>query len=810
MTPLVRKEIRLLLPAWIAALAVMTMPVWPWQDFEFVSPGFFGAAILALALAPFGQEMSYGTFGLLLVQPEERRRIWNIKTGLLAVALVSAWTLFALCLWSSRGLAGHADWAAWLTMSALMTLLAFSGGLWSTLLLRDIVASFVCAFSVPTIICAVILATVGHWVDPHYESNRFLTILCCVLAGYVAAGFWWARRLFLGAQDVVWTGGQISLTAVRGMSLRWLAFEFKGRQNRWTALVKKELQLQEATMALIPLLALLYLAALAIHHFAPMWIDQEFISGAVPSLWLAAVPLVIGCVAVAEERRFNTLDSLLCLPISKRASFTVKLAVALALGIVLGGVIPWVLLGMGGVRPNDFDLQKAVEVAAVITGVAFYASTMSRGLLQAVPTALCIAVLMGMAVTLYMRFCFAVGGDFVFTLAVFLLAWPAMTLTFVWLAFQNYKRLQIGWRVWVGNLTRAGAVFSCVTLVASAIFDRPWELFQSLEPRHGPARLNGTGRAGIGIWESNLCVLLPDGRLWIGEKDRSLKSISGGFVRGSNWVEMAAGFEGAVAIQSDGTLWRLRTASDIRQIGSDSDWKKIAGNLHFFQALKQDGTLWIASYIDNFIADPVRVGDDSDWVDVFALFEERAMFVKRDGSKWGWKTYPIGAHGHRLLNARLERIRWNMEGTNWSSMAGWYPILGIRTDGSLWASGDLPSKIFGEKVRPGWYPKAVRVGTKSDWVTINGHWHWVALKADGTLWTMEEWSASGQTKRPSQYADWLAATQCGRLTWALAKDGTLSCWNEFDWEAYSTGMGKIILGPTRRPIFSGNILDEKQ
>jgi hypothetical protein len=142
-------------------------------------------------------------------------------------------------------------------------------------------------------------------------------------------------------------------------------------------------------------------------------------------------------------------------------------------------------------------------------------------------------------------------------------------------------------------------------------------------------------------------------------------------------------------------------------------------------------------------------------------------------------------------------------------MTGWYPILGIRTDGSLWASGDLPSKIFGENVSPGLHSKAVRVGTKSDWATINGQWHRVALKADGTLWTMVEegGSASSQTKRQSKYDDWLAATECDQLTWALAKDGTLSCWNAFDWEAYSTVMGKIILGPTRRPVFSVNILD---
>ena len=410
MNPLIRKEIRLLLPAWIAALVVATMPVWPgldWGDAKPVLLIIFGAAILGLALSPFGQEMSLGTFGLLLVQPEDRRRFWRVKTGLLAVALGSVWALFALCLWMRVWVNG--DDLDMLKGSLLITLLAFSGGLWSTLLLRDIVTSLSFACVVPIAIFAVTLLTVGHWIDP--ESSRFSNILSSVLAVYLAAGFLWARRLFLGAQEVAWSGGQIPLAGVRLAPLRWLAFEIKGRQNQWTALVRKELQLQEVTMFLIPIMALLHLAALAICHLFPRWIGKEqmkeMLLEAIPCVWLAAVPLVIGCVVVAEERRLNTLDNLLCLPISKRASFAVKLAVALALGIVLGGIIPWVLLGMGGVRPGGFSLQIAVEVAAIITGVAFYASTMSRGVSQAIPTAFCVPVLIWIVIDLFSNFIFA-------------------------------------------------------------------------------------------------------------------------------------------------------------------------------------------------------------------------------------------------------------------------------------------------------------------------------------------------------------------------------------------------------------------
>jgi hypothetical protein len=612
--------------------------------------------------------------------------------------------------------------------------------------------------------------------------------------------------------------------------LRWLAFKFKSRQNRWTALVKKELQLQEVTMVLIPLLALLYLAGLIAHYFAPKWISSDVIFIAVPLLWLVAVSSIIGCVAVAEERRFNTLEGLLCLPMTKRGQFAVKFGVALVLGTVLGGIVPWILAHIGGVRPWDFQLCSGVESAALVTAVAFYASTMSRGLLQAIPTALCMAALVGAAFIFFGKF-FVDDAAFARSLVFPALAWPVMTITLICLAFKNYQQLQIGWRLWAGNLIRAGAVAGCVTLTSLAIFDGSWELLLSLEPSHGPARISGPGQASIAIAVRDLCILLPDGRLWSGKKDRLMESISGGFAQGSNWVEVAATYQGAAALRSDGTLWRILTKSDLRQIGFDSDWKKITADGDVFLALKQNGTIWGWGGDYNemvseqsvrrpggilVIPDPIRVGEDSDWVNIFVPRGGEAMGVKRDGTAWRW-GYVQGPKGNWILAPVSQKIRWRMGETNWLALVsnGWV-ILGIRTDGSLWIAGDyLPSKIFGETVLPGLAGEARRVGTKSDWVALKERTGQItALEADSTLWTMD---LRGQSKRPSQYADWVAATQNFQFTWGLAKDGTLTCWNVFGTKEHYTKwshgtyheptfMDKLFLGPTRRPILSANIL----
>ena len=46
------------------------------------------------------------------------------------------------------------------------------------------------------------------------------------------------------------------------------------------------------------------------------------------------MPLLIGCEAVAEERRLGTLEGQLCLPVKRRTQFAVKVVVVVALSIL--------------------------------------------------------------------------------------------------------------------------------------------------------------------------------------------------------------------------------------------------------------------------------------------------------------------------------------------------------------------------------------------------------------------------------------------------------------------------------------------
>src|SRR5215472_14329395 len=187
MSPLIKKEIRLLLPAWIGAMILAIVPFWiagVWNLnysaniaesgfwLEGVIPIIFALGILLLGLSPFGQEFSQGTFTILLSQPAGRSRIWWTKISLAATAFLTVWFAAVISLQCQFLLYDHfhpADirfniqpasllvgshsiyaqyqrfpglfnWAA--TFITLSVLVVFSGGLWTTLLLRQVTNAF--------------------------------------------------------------------------------------------------------------------------------------------------------------------------------------------------------------------------------------------------------------------------------------------------------------------------------------------------------------------------------------------------------------------------------------------------------------------------------------------------------------------------------------------------------------------------------------------------------------------------------------------------------------------------------------------
>ena len=76
MNPLIKKEIRLLLPRWLTVLSLGILLPWLWKyDGSIInfSPVVLFFGTILLTLDSFGSEFSFGTFSSLMSQPIERQ-----------------------------------------------------------------------------------------------------------------------------------------------------------------------------------------------------------------------------------------------------------------------------------------------------------------------------------------------------------------------------------------------------------------------------------------------------------------------------------------------------------------------------------------------------------------------------------------------------------------------------------------------------------------------------------------------------------------------------------------------------------------
>ena len=211
MNPLVKKEIRLLLPSFIVAvlLALVQAITRPF-DFYVASLLFFGLTIMALTTV--GRESSLNTFSAMLAQPAERVRIWQTKLSVLAVAfliVLLVWLgAFGIAFFHSSVDANAAENSYNLFIAiCLIATATFTGGLWTTLLLRQIAGAFWLTLLLP----AVLAGFTGGFVAANHSDNTVIAVLCVVLGIYSVGGFLFARWLFFRAQDVGWSGGNLEL-----------------------------------------------------------------------------------------------------------------------------------------------------------------------------------------------------------------------------------------------------------------------------------------------------------------------------------------------------------------------------------------------------------------------------------------------------------------------------------------------------------------------------------------------------------------------------------------------------------------------
>lgn len=667
MNAYVRKEIRLLWPSFLVALA-LALCVWLIPQDSQSHSGlrillaalpivFCPALVVMMTLDAFGREVSNHTLANLLAQPISRERIWWTKTGLLAGALLTVFSAWWICFILQHPLniaSTRKEIQDTFLVTGMILITAYAGGLWTVLLLRQVGAAFWITVLVP----ACLAMGVGSAAEKLTEGAHTEAWVVAALGGYSVAGFFWARHLFLRAQDVQWTGGEILLPDWFRIPRQRTGRTMKVGRHPGRALLGKEIQLHQSQFLIAGLLAGFHVLFRLIRYFTPNLKESwgwDFVSQQFWLLWFV-MPLLVGCAAVAEERKLGTLEAQLGLPVRRRRQFLIKLGVALALGLAFGAVMP-ILLEGGRILPdlhnNLRELRNSsyafpenrqiveliidglsqlgpvlptlpfVFMALSFVSLAFFASSLVRNTLQAIAPAIAMILL---------AWVFLIGGSSIEELThfplwrgwlIYLIGLPALTVTLVTLTYGNFKRVLVGWPVWRHNLIRLGVVLGLVTIATAAIYQRTWEWLMPLESTHGAARLKAADVVSMQDDGFGLALQFADGRSWsrrfylagggIGTalwNNWQTKILPGaGFLEGSNWSSAAYCARDVLALSRDGSLWvsekptpALKVWRDqnvptlepdkLVRYGNDSDWKAIIGRWSTAYALKQDGTLW--------------------------------------------------------------------------------------------------------------------------------------------------------------------------------------------------------------------------
>jgi ABC-type transport system involved in multi-copper enzyme maturation permease subunit len=749
MNPLVKKEIRLVAPGWLAVLLLEIVQPWICKNQDTaisIAPLFFFFGLIILSVDSFGREFSLGTFQSMLSQPVERREIWRAKITVLffAAALIFA-AYFASCelrvnlaltdsdsVWHANPNIIENDFGNAMIASGALLFIALTGGLWTALLLRQISTAFWITFLVPV----GLLALMGILMSSLFNSPTdlaFYSVFYGAAVLYIASSFWLAHRFFHRAQDVAWTGGVISFRSWRYFEAGSKSSVSTRHRKPVTALLKKEFQLQSVSLfcacALLALhFALIFLRTNYFDYHPNSWIRD--VSASFWMMWLI-LPLTIGCTAVAEERKSGVAECQSCLPVSRRLQFIIKFILVMIFGTLLGGVMPVLLETVAshfGVPSDFFPLEQysrisitIVAVSAGFTLAAFFASSLSRNFLQALSIAIVTIVGCSLLISTWQKSTqswayFANIVTWHMGVWPFLIGIPTVVVMYPWMAYGNFAYYHEGGRLWRRNVKGVLCALLFVFVSSAAIYNRPWEIFEPAEPPHGLAKLSLSNppRFQNNIQSSgNLLLRMPDGRVWVDSFLPESYSIPGKNLWGQWWFILTR-------LQMNSNSWQ-------QEFIAGSNWVSATVCRFSFGppmlpyiysgygdtvGVKSDGTLWISSESKPVVWSGDRMmqfGVETNWQQVIrSPNASQILLLKKDGTLWYWDEGAWGVEVEANNNRRITgrpTFRNSMPkqiGTDsdWKEMIGGFPCYARKTDGSVWSfNGQVP--IFTQDaVRP--------------------------------------------------------------------------------------------------------------
>ena len=210
---------------------------------------------------------------------------------------------------------------------------------------------------------------------------------------------------------------------------------------------------------------------------------------------------------------------------------------------------------------------------------------------------------------------------------------------------------------------------------------------------------------------------------------------------------------------------------------------------------------------------PVQLGSLSNWQNTtLNASTHHIMFIKNNGSLWGWGNNSYGQLGISSTTGYSSPIQigalnnWAQVTTGDANNSGAY-TLAVKTDGTLWAWGQGTNGALGTG-STSHYSSPVQIGALANWSQIVGGTtaNSFSIKTDGTLWVWG-YNSNGELGM-GNVTQYLSPVQLGAFTWkqissgsygtsatfGIRSDGTLWGWGKY---ASLVGAGAGLSSPVQ-------------
>lgn len=400
---LVSKELRALLPAWSAAMFAVGAGALMGGILAVPALAAFAIGAVVLGAQAVGHEYSHGTLAALLAQPVDRRRVFAVKLGALALLLLPlTWTAWQVTVLHPRMLG---PWSGLdrFTLFAVAPLALFVSPV-LTMIARGVLPGAVFTLTVPVVLliagdlAGLILHGTGA--AAHVDAVRAgvfrwgLPMVC--VFGAVAG---WRAFGRLEASDAPRTDVQIPAWTSAAA-----AVPEPTRGHPLVLLAAKELRLQQLTLVFAGMYAALALTAASIEWLMPG--TGRLALPAFTGLYVLVITLLAGAMPSAEERQLGTHEWQILLPMSAGRQWAMKAGVSLVCALLLGYGLPVVVAAVHPGAAGALSHPRPWELGAFIvllTSCGLYVSSWSTSGVRALVLALVGMYGLGMVVSLVLR-----------------------------------------------------------------------------------------------------------------------------------------------------------------------------------------------------------------------------------------------------------------------------------------------------------------------------------------------------------------------------------------------------------------------